>query len=68
MVVYIAIGLIVSRKIKGVDDFCVAGRRAPIILIAGFMIASYTSTRMFMGDAAQCYEGAFSPIIIFAGM
>lgn len=68
MIVYILIGIVVSRKIKDANDFYVAGRNAPVILIAGSMIASYTSTGMFMGDAAQCYDGAFSSIIIFAGM
>lgn len=68
MAVFIAIGIIISRQIHGAEDFYVAGRRAPVLLIAGSMIASYTSTGMFMGDAAQCYEGAFSPIVLFAGM
>lgn len=68
MVIYIVIGIAVSRKVKNAEDFYVAGRKAPVILIAGSMIASYTSTGMFMGDAAQCYEGVFTPIIIFAGM
>lgn len=68
MIVYIIIGIVVSRKVKDANDFYVAGRNAPVLLIAGSMIASYTSTGMFMGDAAQCYDGAFSSIIIFAGM
>lgn len=68
MLVYIIIGIIVSAKVKNANDFYVAGRQAPLLLIAGSMIASYTSTGMFMGDAAQCYDGVFSPIIIFAGM
>ena len=68
MVIYIAIGAVISRKVKNAEDFYVAGRNAPVLLIAGSMIASYTSTGMFMGDAAQCYDGAFVPIIIFAGM
>lgn len=68
MALYIVIGIVISRKIRGAEDFYVAGRRAPVLLIAGSLIASYTSTGMFMGDAAQCYEGAFSSIIIFAGM
>lgn len=68
MVVYIILGIVISRSIKGAEDFYVAGRRAPVLLIAGSMIASYTSTGMFMGDAAQCYEGVFSSIILFAGM
>lgn len=68
MVAYVVIGMIVSRQVKDANDFYVAGRRAPVLLIAGSMIASYTSTGLFMGDAAQCYEGVFSSIILFAGM
>ncbi len=68
MAAYILVGIVVSRKVKDANDFYVAGRRAPVLLIAGSMIASYTSTGMFMGDAAQCYEGVFSSILIFAGM
>ncbi len=68
MTIYIIIGIVVSRKVRDANDFYVAGRNAPVLLIAGSMIASYTSTGMFMGDAAQCYDGAFSSIIIFAGM
>lgn len=68
MLIYMMIGFFVSRKVKSAEDFYVAGRQAPVFLIAGSMIASYASTGMFMGDAAQCYEGVFSPIILFAGM
>lgn len=66
--VYVVLGIIIGRKVKTADEFYVAGRQAPVLLIAGSMIASYTSTGMFMGDAAQCYDGAFSSIILFAGM
>ncbi len=68
MLLYVLIGAIISRTVKDANDFYVAGRQAPVLLIAGSIIASYTSTGMFMGDAAQCFEGAFSPVIIFAGM
>lgn len=68
MIAYVVIGALVSRQVKDANDFYVAGRRAPVLLIAGSMIASYTSTGMFMGDAAQCYAGVFSSIILFAGM
>lgn len=68
MVIYVLIGIFVSRGVKDANDYYVAGRRAPVLLIAGSLIASYTSTGMFMGDAAQCYEGAFASIILFAGM
>lgn len=68
MVIYLIVGFAVSKRIESTEDFYVAGRRAPVLLIAGSMIASYASTGMFMGDAAQCYDGVFSPIILFAGM
>lgn len=68
MAIYLIVGMVVSKKVKTANDFYVAGRQAPVILIAGSLIASYTSTGMFMGDAAQCYEGVFTSILIFAGM
>lgn len=68
MVIYVLIGILVSRGVRDANDYYVAGRRAPVLLIAGSLIASYTSTGMFMGDAAQCYDGAFTSIILFAGM
>ncbi len=68
LVIFVGISWIVSKRIKGAEDFYVAGRKAPLLLICGSMIASYTSTGMFMGDAAEAYEGALSPMLIFAGM
>lgn len=68
MLVYIIVGIVVGAKVKNANDFYVAGRQAPVLLIAGSMIASYTSTGLFMGDAAQCYQGVFSPITILAIM
>lgn len=68
MVIYLAIGVVISKKVKNVDDYFVAGRQAPVALIAGSMIASYASTSLFMGDAAECYEGAFSSLIILSTM
>ena len=68
LAVMLIVGLIVSRKVRNAEDFYVAGRQAPVLLIAGSLIASYSSTGMFMGDAATCYDGAFVPIILFAGM
>ena len=62
--VYVAIGIIVSRYVKTIDDYYVAGRRAPAVLIAGSLVASYTSTGMFMGDAGCFYEGGFNGLII----
>lgn len=68
MLFFLGISWLISKKVKNAEDFYVAGRKAPLILIAGSMIASYTSTGMFMGDAAEAYEGALSAMIMFAGM
>ncbi|MCR4842647.1 MAG: sodium:solute symporter family protein [Eubacterium sp.] len=62
--VYIIIGLVVSRHIKSIDDYYVAGRRAPAVLIAGSLVASYTSTGMFMGEAGTYYAGGFNGLLI----
>lgn len=68
MLVYIAIGVIVSKRVKGVDDYYVAGRNAPTFLVAGSLIASYVGVALFMGDAAESYGGIFSPIVFLAIM
>lgn len=67
-VVYIVAGFLISRRVKNANDFYVAGRRAPVLLIVGSMIASYASTGMFMGDAGEYYSGLFSPMTILATM
>lgn len=67
-VVYLVIGFFISRKVRSANDFFVAGRNAPVLLIVGSMIASYVSTGMFMGDAGEYYSGLFSPMTILATM
>ena len=68
MTTLVCVGIWISRKIQGAEDFYVAKRQAPVLLIAGSLIASYTSTGMFMGDASMFYDGAFSPMILLEGM
>ena len=68
MVIYIVIGVIVSRKVKNIDDYYVAGRQAPTFLISGSLIASYVGVALFMGDAAESYKGIFSSIVFLAIM
>ena len=68
MAVFVIIGFFVSRRIRSAEDFYVAGRQAPVLLIAGSLIASYASTGMFMGDAGTFYDGGFSGMIILSGM
>lgn len=67
-IIYLVIGFLISRKVKNANDFYVANRNAPVVLIVGSMIASYVSTGMFMGDAGEYYGGLFSPMTILATM
>ncbi len=64
MVFYIVLGIAISRKVKNVNDFFVAGRQAPTILIVGSLVASYCSTGLFMGDVGEAYSGFFTPFMM----
>lgn len=64
MIVYIILGIVISRKVKNVNDFFVAGRQAPTYLIVGSLVASYCSTGLFMGDVGEAYAGFFTPFMM----
>ena len=53
LIVYMIIGVVAGRKVKDKNDYYVAGRRAPVALIVGSLIASFLSTGAFMGDAGE---------------
>lgn len=62
--VFVVIGVLAGRGVKDTNDYYVAGRRAPVILIVGSLIASFLSTGAFMGDTGEVYGGFFMGIII----
>ena len=64
LVVFLLVGFFAGRKVKDKDDYYVAGRRAPVILIVGSLIASFLSTGAFMGDTGEVYSGFFMGIVI----
>ena len=68
MVIYIVLGLVISSKVKDANDFFVAGRQAPTVLIVGSLVASYCSTGLFMGDVGEAYSGFFTPFMMTAMM
>ena len=65
IVVYIILGNYAGRGIKKLDDYYVAGRRAPTILILGTLVASVMSSTMFLGEAGFAYDGQAGPYVIF---
>jgi len=68
IVIYIVIGSYAGRGIKKLDDYFVAGRRAPTLLILGTLVASVMSTAIFMGEAAFTYNGQFGAYFLFPGI
>src|SRR5680860_753253 len=68
ILIYIAIASSAGPGIKKLDDYFVAGRRAPTILILGTLVASVMSTAIFMGEAAFTYDGQFGAYLLFPGI
>ena len=60
---YLGIGWYAGRRVKHLEDFFVAGRNAPTILILGTLVASFMSTNAFMGEAGMSYMG-HAPLVI----
>lgn len=68
LIVYLTVGVVAGRKVKTTDDYYVAGRHAPTILIVGSLVASFLSTGAFLGDTGEVYSGFFIPIVIVGVM
>lgn len=64
LILFIVIGVIAGRRVKDINDYYVAGRRAPTLLIVGSLTASFLSTGAFMGDTGEVYSGFFMGIVI----
>ncbi len=64
IIIFIVVGIFAGRKVKNTDDYYVAGRKAPTILIVGSLIASFLSTGAFLGDTGEVYSGFFMGIVI----
>ena len=68
VVVFIAVGIYAGRSVKQLDDYFVAGRRAPTLLIVGTLVASVFSTSLFLGEAGFTYDGQLGPYILMPGI
>lgn len=64
LIIYLIVGAGAGTQVKGVNDYYVAGRKAPTILVVGSLVASFLSTGAFLGDTGEVYSGFFVPIII----
>ncbi|MFT7048703.1 MAG: Na+/proline symporter [Halioglobus sp.] len=68
MAIFIFVGTYTGRKVKALDDYFVAGRRAPTFLIMGTLVASVFSTTIFLGEAGFTYDGQMGPYILLPGI
>lgn len=68
MILYLVIGALISRRVKNANDFYVAGRNAPAVLITGSLVASFIGVGLFMGDVGESYSGFFAPIMVAVGI
>lgn len=68
IVLFVAIGNYAGRSVKKLDDYFVAGRRAPTILILGTLVASVFSSTIFLGEAGFTYAGQMGPYLLFPGI
>ncbi len=65
IVIYIVVGGFAGRGVKKLDDYYVAGRRAPTMLIVGTLVASVMSSTMFLGEAGFAYDSQAGPYVLF---
>ena len=65
IIIFVAIGNYAGRSVKKLDDYFVAGRRAPTLFIVGTLVASVFSTSIFLGEAGFTYDGQMGPYILF---
>lgn len=64
LIVYVVVGNYAGRRVKKLDDYYVAGRRAPTALIVGTLVASLLTTAMFLGETGFVYEGQAGPYLL----
>ena len=68
VIAFVVIGNIAGRKVRNIDDYFVAGRRAPTFLIVGTLVASLMSTTVFMGEAGFTYAGQLGPYLLLPAL
>ncbi|QXD23335.1 hypothetical protein F7C95_15590 [Opitutia bacterium ISCC 51] len=66
LLAYVVVGNYVGRKVKGIEDYFVAGRRAPVFLIVGTLVASFLSSNVYIGQAGFNYAANAAIILISA--
>jgi sodium/pantothenate symporter len=66
--IYLVIGNLAGRKVKHLDDYFVAGRQSPTLLIVGTLVASLMSTNAFLGEVGMAYSGYGALVLIIVAI
>ena len=65
LVLFFLVGNYAGKNVKQLDDYLVAGRRAPTLLIVGTLVASVMSSVAFLGEAGFTYDGQMGAYLLF---
>ncbi|OUM84669.1 MAG: hypothetical protein BAA01_05895 [Bacillus thermozeamaize] len=55
--IYIALGVYLSRRVKTSEEYYVSGRNGSTLMVTGTLVASFVSTVSFMGEVGFSYDG-----------
>ncbi len=61
------VALAKSRKIKTQDDFMVAGRHVPVLLLVGTLVCTWIGSGSLFGGAGLAFRNGFSQLWMSAG-
>ena len=65
---YLIVGAYAGRKVKHLEDYFVAARGAPTLLIVGTLVASFLSTNAFLGETGFSYDGHGAVLLIMTAV
>jgi sodium/pantothenate symporter len=65
LALFILVGNYAGKNVKQLDDYLVAGRRTPTLLIVGTLVASVMSSVIFIGEAGFTYDGQMGAYLLF---
>jgi Na+/proline symporter len=65
---YLIVGGYAGRKVKHLEDYFVAVRGAPTLLIVGTLVASFLSTNAFLGETGFTYDGHGAVLLIMTAV
>lgn len=68
LIVYFMVGNYAGSRVKNLDDYYVAGRRSPTLLIVGTLVASFLSTNAFLAETGFAYDGYAFLMLVLVGV